>query len=374
MRLWIKSYQATDRDPQTRKFCRLTGLDTPAAVGSLHMIWWWAMDWAPEGDLTKFEPIDLADAAHFEGDAQVFFDALVEAGYVAKTLEGHEIMDWNSIGGQVIEGRKKAATKKANQRAKAAEKKAAEEAAANDVPGDIPKTSPSSLPTVPVQEELDKELDIDKEKDLKINGHAGQNPNQEPNQNQKQEPKPEQTAGKSATPNEQPKTEEKGGRKKPVYEEGSPFLNMATYLKAKIDEVSAAEGVNLAPRANLQSWANELRLMEEVQEYTDRSLTRELMDWLPNSGFWRKNVLSAATFREKYPTLVLDMREAKKKAAAGNKGSGGGRGGRGYGHQKQEIPIGQDDGSSGAVSAEEHAALMRKAAEIKASKQGATGR
>lgn len=362
MRLWIKSYQATDRDPQTRKFCRLTGMDTPAAVGTLHILWWWALDWAEDGDISKYDPADIADAVHFQGEPALLFSALLESGYVAKTMEGYEIVEWYEIGGQIIEGRKKAATKKADQRARAAAKKAAAEQAAADVPGDIPGTSSNSPPTVPVQRELDKELDLDIDKDLKSEGHADQNPDQDPSANQ--------PAGKAAAPGKSPKTPEKGGRKKPEYAEDSPFMKMAKYLKLKIDEISAVEGVDLAPKANLQSWADELRLMEEVQGHTDRGLTRELMEWLPNSGFWRKNIRSGAKFRIQYPALVLDMRDAKKKAA-GNKGSGGGGGGY---SGKVEIPIYQDDGQSGAVSAEEHAALMRKAAEIKASKLEAAGR
>lgn len=362
--LWIKSYQATDRDPQTKKFCRLTGLDIPRAVGSLHMIWWWAMDWAPDGDISNFEPIDLADAAHYDGDPEAFFNALVEANYVGKTLDGYEVLNWHNIGGQVLESRKKAAAKKAKQRENAAAKKAAEAAGKTDVPGDIPEDIPGTnegrLPPVPVYKELDKELDKDKEinkKDIP--------------QDQKtdQDPKSEQTAKKTATQNESGQKAEKGkkgSRKTPEYEPDSPYLKMANYLKDKINGFAESEGLaHLIANSDMQKWANVFRLIEEVDKRNDRALIRDLMDWLPTHEFWRKNVLSAKKFREKFATLVLEMRSDKAKGGKGSGGAGGGK------SQKSVIPIVSSEIDPGSgPSDEEFEAMMRNAAATQAAKAG----
>lgn len=330
--LWIKSYQATDRDPQTRKFCRLTGLDIPRAVGSLHMIWWWALDWAPDGDISKFESVDLADAAHFGGDPVAFFDALVQSGYVSKTLDGYEIVDWHNIGGQVIEGRKKAAKKKAAQREKAAAKKAAETAGLGDVPGDISGTKQGRHPSVPGH----KELDIDKEKESLKEEEITPDQDSKPDQDQDQDPKPQPPARKAAAPDEPPEKPEKGkkgSRKMPDYPADSPYLKMANYLKEKIDGFAEAEGLaHLTKRSNMQTWANDFRLLVETDEQSDKALIRDVMDWLVTNVFWRKNVLSGSKFREQFPKLVLEM---KSNRAHANKGSGAGR----TGNQKPIIPI-----------------------------------
>ncbi len=372
--LWIKSYQATDRDPQTKKFCRLTGLDVPRAVGSLHMIWWWAMDWAPDGDISKFEPIDLADAAHYDGDPEEFFNALVEAKYVGKTLEGYEVLNWHNIGGQVLESRKKAAAKKAKQRENAAAKKAAEAAGKTDVPGDIPEDIPGTnegrLPPVPVYKELD--IDLDKEL-IKERETSEQQKNEDPNQNQDQNPESKPTAENSTEPEKPGKKPGKSGkgktgksspRKIPEYAPDSPYLKMANYLKEKIDGFATAENVaHLVKRSNMQTWANSFRLLCEEDEQEDKRLIFDVMNWLPTSTFWRKNVLSGRSFRDQFLKLVLQMREdvAKRK-----KGSGGG-GGK---FHKAEIPIvsnesGKDEGPSDAEFEE----MMRNAAAMQAAKE-----
>lgn len=363
--LWIKSYQATDRDPKTRKFCRATGLDTPTAVGSLHMFWWWALDWAPSGDISKYEAIDIAEAVHFKGDPEVLLQAMIDAEYVAKTMVGHEIVNWHEIGGQIIEARKKDALRKAEARKKREDKKAN--------PSDVQRTSTgqesdksgqqTDVHSIEKELDLDLELDIDINKDLKINGDA--DPDQAPNQNQKT--KSEQSADESESTNETPTSGKNGskGRQKPVYEPDSPYMKMAVYFKSKLDELAKVLEVDdLAPKANMQTWADDFRKLVELDKQSDKRLIMDVMDWLPKHDFWRKNVLSASTFRDKWTTLLVEMRSGK--TSTSNKGSGGG--GRGYGNQKQVIPISQDDGTAGTPTTSEYDAMMKKAADLKASK------
>ncbi|MRN51962.1 hypothetical protein [Paenibacillus monticola] len=311
------------------------------------------MDWAPDGDISKYEAIDIAEGIHFSGDPDVLLSALIESGYVAKTLEGREIVNWQNIGGQVIEGRKKAAAKKAEQREKAKAKKTAELLASRAVPGDIPGTEQGRPPNVPVYKELDLEVELYKEKDLKINGHADQN--QKLDQNQEQNPKPEHTADKSAAPDESGKDGKKGpkGRQKPVYEPDSPYMKMAIYFKGKLDELAKVLEIDdLAPKANLQTWADDFRKLVELDKQSDKRLIVDVMDWLPKHDFWRKNVLSASTFRDKWTTLVVEMRSGK--TATSNKGSGGRSG-------KQTIEIAHDDGIEGTPTPEQFAAMMAEA-------------
>ncbi|MEK5182152.1 hypothetical protein [Paenibacillus odorifer] len=370
-RLWIKSYQATDRDPITRRFCRSTGLSTPAAVGTLHMLWWWVLDWAQDGDISKYHDIDIADAVSFEGEPEVLMRALIDAGYVVENQSGREIANWFKIGGQIIESKKKDAERKAEAR----EKKRLKKEGLLDVqgtstghPSDSTGTSNGVPPEVrSIDKELDLDLELDINKDLKIYGDAdpNQKSDQEPNQNT--ETKSKQTADESKATNEAPTSGKNGskGRQKPVYEPDSPYMKMAVYFKSKLDELAKVLEVDdLAPKANMQTWADDFRKLVELDKQTDKRLIVDVMDWLPKHEFWRKNVLSASTFRDKWTTLLVEMRSGK--TSTSNKGSGGG--GRGYGNQKQVIPISQDDGTAGTPSTSEFDAMMKKAADLKASK------
>ncbi|WP_238649735.1 hypothetical protein [Paenibacillus piscarius] len=367
-RLWIKSYQATDRDPITRRFCRSTGLSTPAAVGTLHMLWWWVLDWAQDGDISKYQDIDIADAVSFDGEPQVLMRALVDAGYVIETQAGREIANWFKIGGQIIESKKQDAERKREAR----EKKRLKKEGLSDVqeksvghPLDSPGTSegvPTDVRSIDKDLDIDIDIDLELNKDLKIYGDADQNQEQ----NQKSRP----TVEKSAAPDESEKPGKPGkkgskGRKKPEYAADSLYFRMATGFKERLDKLAKSEGVEtLVPRANLQSWADDFRKLVELDKQSDIQQIADVMDWVVKDSFWKRNVLSGETFREKYPKLLLAMKESKK-TATGNKGSGGG--GR-YGHQKEEIPIVQDDGKAGTPTTSEFDAMMQRAAEIKAEK------
>lgn len=102
---WIESHQELARHPKTKRLARLLGVSLPAAVGHLHFLWWWAMDYAQDGDITKYDELDIADACGWEGDAEQMINALVESGFVDRTEEGLFIHDWYEYAGRLIEKR-----------------------------------------------------------------------------------------------------------------------------------------------------------------------------------------------------------------------------------------------------------------------------
>ena len=73
---WIKSQQALRDHPKLKKLARGLEISIPTALGHLHMLWWWAMDYAQDGNLTPFDALDIADAAGWEGDPNRFVDAV----------------------------------------------------------------------------------------------------------------------------------------------------------------------------------------------------------------------------------------------------------------------------------------------------------
>lgn len=104
---YIESHQALRDHPKTKRVARVLGQDIPRVVGLLTCLWWWAMDYAPDGSLKGYEVADIAEGAMWTGDPQEFVDALLKAGGPEKEgflekSDGHLwIHDWDQYGGKL---------------------------------------------------------------------------------------------------------------------------------------------------------------------------------------------------------------------------------------------------------------------------------
>lgn len=110
--LWIQSYCALGDHPKIHKLSRLLGISRVTAVGHMQFFWWWAMEYAPDGDLSPFDALDIAIAGHWEGDEEQFFSALIAARFI----EDHEIHDWDKYGGKLLKKRRQDADRKQKDR------------------------------------------------------------------------------------------------------------------------------------------------------------------------------------------------------------------------------------------------------------------
>lgn len=105
---WIESHQELREHPKTKRCARLLGIGTPQMVGHLQFLWWWCLDYAEDGDLSRYDAFDIADAAGWEGDASEFVDALMNCGpgdgygFLNTDLAVH---DWNEYAGRLLEQR-----------------------------------------------------------------------------------------------------------------------------------------------------------------------------------------------------------------------------------------------------------------------------
>ena len=119
---WIESNQEVGRHPKTNKLARLLGVSRPTVVGHLHYLWWWALDFAQDGILSKYDGDDVAEAMEWEGDSGVLLAAMVESGYLDETENGLMIHDWGDYAGKLMERREKdrARKKKAAEKLRAA--------------------------------------------------------------------------------------------------------------------------------------------------------------------------------------------------------------------------------------------------------------
>lgn len=104
---WIKSFQELGRHPKTRRLARSLGISMPEAVGHLNYLWWWTLDFAKDGILSRYTVEDIADGGEWEGDPAKFVDALIDAGFLDCDEEGMSIHDWAEYGGNACNAESK---------------------------------------------------------------------------------------------------------------------------------------------------------------------------------------------------------------------------------------------------------------------------
>ena len=71
----------------------------------MHLLWWWALDYAQSGDLSEYTDEDIADAACWDEDPKIFINALVEAGFLDEDDGRKFIHDWRDYAGKLLEKR-----------------------------------------------------------------------------------------------------------------------------------------------------------------------------------------------------------------------------------------------------------------------------
>lgn len=83
------------------------------------------MDFAQDGDLSKFEAGDIADAVLWQRNPNEFVDALIESGFLDRTKDGGLIIhDWFDYAGRLVEKREANRERMRRARAKAKEESA----------------------------------------------------------------------------------------------------------------------------------------------------------------------------------------------------------------------------------------------------------
>ena len=120
---WLEAHQELPRHPKTKRFARMLKISIPQAVGHLFLLWWWALDYAENGDLSKYDAYDLADAVQWDGDPEEFLSAMIECGpgetcgFIEKDEDGNIfIHDWDKYSGRLVEKREKNRIRKAEER------------------------------------------------------------------------------------------------------------------------------------------------------------------------------------------------------------------------------------------------------------------
>jgi len=84
---WIRSDKALLHHPKTAHLKVLLNVETATVIGRLHMLWWWCLDYALDGNLSKQEVKVIEDACGIP------LKLLVRAGFV-DSRPYRRIHDW----------------------------------------------------------------------------------------------------------------------------------------------------------------------------------------------------------------------------------------------------------------------------------------
>ncbi|MBQ6986955.1 MAG: hypothetical protein IJR68_06485 [Fretibacterium sp.] len=121
---WLKIQQEMSKHPKTKRLARMLNIPKAQAIGHLFMFWGWALDYADDGDLSKFDAYEIADAAEWEGDPEAFLNAMIEcgpgesAGFIERQDGKLSVHEWDEYMGILLERRKKEAQRLREYRSK----------------------------------------------------------------------------------------------------------------------------------------------------------------------------------------------------------------------------------------------------------------
>jgi len=102
---WIESHQSLGTHPKLFLLCEHLKITDAQAVGHLQYFWWWTIDYAPNGDLSRFNPLQIERAAHWSGEAVVFVQALITVGFLDQHGEALAVHDWLDFCGELVKQR-----------------------------------------------------------------------------------------------------------------------------------------------------------------------------------------------------------------------------------------------------------------------------
>lgn len=91
---WIESHTDLEDHPKRKRVSSLMGWDKHTTIGRLHCFWWWCLRYAEDGDLRKFNDIELGESVGLNGDdCKKFVDIMVQAGFLERE-PFFRIHDW----------------------------------------------------------------------------------------------------------------------------------------------------------------------------------------------------------------------------------------------------------------------------------------
>lgn len=101
---WIESHQSLGKHPKLLRLAGNLRIHKAQAIGHLKYLWWWALDYAPKGNLSAFASAEISTASEWSGDVELFVKALKVTGWLDK--DGY-IHDWHQYAGPCLASRRR---------------------------------------------------------------------------------------------------------------------------------------------------------------------------------------------------------------------------------------------------------------------------
>lgn len=277
---WIESHQDLGRHPKTKRLKRRLNISLPAVVGHLHYLWWWALDFAEDGDLSKYDAADIADAAMWEDDPEVWEAALIEVGFMD---EDRTLHDWYEYAGRFIQLRKdasEAGTKGNHERWHV--QRGIVDPNCSHCQKTIDSESPNDQVAVGERSGSDRVgVGLDRTLTLTLTNTLNTKDNTTTSQ------LPDGSGDK--------------------YDSTHPAMQLAEHLRACILH---RDPTTKTPD-NLQRWAKEADKLLRLDKKPHQE-AMSLIEWCQQDQFWSANILSMGTFRKQYDKL---KRKAEPRAS-----------------------------------------------------------
>ena len=96
---WIESHQKLEKHPKLLDLCEKTGWSKDEAIGKLHRLWWWVLDYAEDGNLSKWTPVQILGDLNGEIDPEKLYNILKETKFID---ENNKIHDWYDFAGNYL--------------------------------------------------------------------------------------------------------------------------------------------------------------------------------------------------------------------------------------------------------------------------------
>jgi len=98
---WLQIPSNLQRDPRIHKAARLLGVQPTTIVGQYVALTSWLLDFVESGDISKFDPVDIAEAAMWDSDPQQLIEAYAAAGLI----KDNRFTDWDTVAGRLLQRR-----------------------------------------------------------------------------------------------------------------------------------------------------------------------------------------------------------------------------------------------------------------------------
>lgn len=341
---WIKLYAAVFTHPKTRRLAKRLDVSPAAAVGHLASLWAFTAEFAPDGNLSRFDQEEVELGAGWDGTDGRFIKAAIASGYLDKNgSDSLSIHDWSDYGGKLVE--RKAAERKRSADRRAAAQQPTDDRSTTDGRPPVeqcttaPSRAPARMSARAGQREEREERDLTPPTPPDCPQPVDNCPEQE--QGEEQAPSEEQEQGSLEALRHNPHCEERDcdvralrvqirsqvaeivGPEKAgqLYNPASPInktlAGMAGYICASCWKASAAPGVTMADRQPVCAKA----LREYVQLLVAFNRERHIKS-LPGYLRTRYGNLTEAPVADE---LLGELRTIERKACEAARGEDDGK-------------------------------------------------